>query len=1072
MAQNQQSQNGGNQTDLQRAVIIGLGGTGAEVLGRLRRLIVDRFGSFEALPIVKFLYLDTDPTWIQNSPLGIEEDIRMSQSEIVDLQVADASGLYSGITDGNYPNYDWFTIEKLRSFPNITKGAGTIRQLGRLCFWQHQTEIANKLRALVQSVNAASNATFMQDQYGQTVSPGLNIHIIAGLAGGTGSGCALDMAYLTRQIVEQIGVQGAHQYAGYLVLPSAFKSLPGTNALPNGYAALKELNYLNYRFAPDNLMAPLFGEPQWHVELTPDGYNPVKATNQAPFDFCYLLDSSNANVQLSRQDIFAMVARSLFQEFTSEFAAFKRSLRANIRNRMTSNDPLDCPAQFMSFGQSSVLLPRREIKQILAHQLALRAVQGWVNQAAKPIQILATANNDSKNSEEDIANSLTASLVQSAESEEVMGAVRGHLVGEFLPNNGFRASDVLTSVVADDRTRLVDVPYQLKENEKQRWISEDWKRDAFKGRLSAAWERWRRDFGDDGADPTTWGEQIRWMVANQERATSLYRSLIYDHAMQLFHNPNRGPAWALSFVNQMSGPLTTLKTRFLQEANDANAVANALGDLVLINAASQGQGPSLSAIIEGRIGQEYQELDRLVSENRMLSMFGGEERVRAQAETYLKFCAHWCRARVEERSRRLASEMCGTLLDALDDYDSQIRHTASSLAKLQARVLGQAQQWAQKGATTENVGELLYDPALVEVLERKVKELRGDAYDPRIVGEKALKQMNISLDKLGESDVDQLSQILIGISEDVLGDLSESQQTRTHFAVYDLLVAQCRDQNQLDTKLRDTSNKGAPFVQLSTTPPGGPWQPASGLLETKGAGIRGGYQPSDQDPERVKVVESLVRLGWNPSNEVKSIGDSEQIVFVQECGGFPLRAIAGIAEMKQAYDNHRKMPQNGPLHIVRDEMAARYPDVFPPNPKDLERALALQSIGLALGLIAPHNFPNPNGTTEPMTLYAYKSVTALGSERFAALGDTPAAVGMKLAFDVALAKEIESALHDRVSAADAEERADTIEQIKTHLGKLKQKLATEMPAITPTTNPVYIAEEDRMAKFLNQMGLS
>jgi len=43
----------------------------------------------------------------------------------------------------------------------------------------------------------------------------------------------------------------------------------------------------------------------------------------------------------------------------------------------------------MSFGQSAAFVPRQEVKSILRNQLALRAVQQWVDKAAKPIEVVA-----------------------------------------------------------------------------------------------------------------------------------------------------------------------------------------------------------------------------------------------------------------------------------------------------------------------------------------------------------------------------------------------------------------------------------------------------------------------------------------------------------------------------------------------------------------------------------------------------------------------------------------------------------------------------------------------------------
>jgi hypothetical protein len=41
-------------------VVIGLGGTGKEILIKVRRMIVESYGSLDSLPIVSFLHIDTE----------------------------------------------------------------------------------------------------------------------------------------------------------------------------------------------------------------------------------------------------------------------------------------------------------------------------------------------------------------------------------------------------------------------------------------------------------------------------------------------------------------------------------------------------------------------------------------------------------------------------------------------------------------------------------------------------------------------------------------------------------------------------------------------------------------------------------------------------------------------------------------------------------------------------------------------------------------------------------------------------------------------------------------------------
>jgi hypothetical protein len=1058
------------QVNLQRALIIGLGGCGAEVIRRVRRLLIDRFRRFENIPIVRFLYIDTDPTWLRDMVSTIEEDIRLPDSERFDAQFPDATGLYRGIREGYYPHYSWFSIEKLDPHKSVTHGAGTIRQLGRLCFWHHAAKIREKMERLVGELNHDVNAQFMQNTYNIAVDPGVNIHVIAGLAGGTGSGMFMDVAYMARRVLQTLGVAGTHQFVGYLVLPGAFRDLTGANALPNGYAALKELNYHSYMYAPDRELAAIFGRPEWDAHYTGDEINRVRFAGQAPFDYCYLLDERNPHVQLHRQHIFAMVARSLFHEFTLSFAAFKRSLRANIRNRIVDNDRRDCPRGFMSFGQSAVLLPREEIQRVLSHQLALRAVQQWIDRATKPIDIFTEAPEITNVAE--ASGAAIDSIKSQVQEEQTISAVRSFLIRELIPGVGLRAREVLDAILAEAQERLIDVPYSRREAEKQRWIAERWDYDRFTGGVSDAWRRWKADFNDEGPEPMKWGEQMKRLVANRERAEKEYRRRLHERILTMFEDTEKyGPTWALGAAQQLRPALEALKQQFLKEANDPVAIANLLGDVYLINATAGKQGPSLSAIIEQRIGKEFDELDKAVQRWIPISK---RDRVEQESYEYLTWCAHWCRARVEERTRRLASELAESLSTALSAVERELLEYASLLARLQIELLQHAREWSQKAARTENIGQLLYDPNLLRAVETKIAERQGDQYDAAAVAQKALKRLGKTLRELRQDEVPQLLRALLEEAKTAIGDLDEQMLQDTRFAAHDLVSAQCSDDNALDQTLRRTIDSGAPFVLLNATPPGGYWVPGNDLLTIKGAGLRGGYIPPDQDQdrERARVIERLRRVDWNPEDELQAIDDSSQIVFFQECGGFPLRALQGIEEMKLAYEEHRK--QGGPpLHILRDAQAERYPDLLPPSVEILKRALMIQTVAIPLGLITLRDFPHPDGNGRTLRHYAYlRHIPELNERQPVPLGETVESVGLELAYNPELLGEIEKAVDAAVVAATEVQKAEFASKLRQHLDECKEKLREEAAGADPTTMAAYQRERDRVVEFMRKHRLS
>src|SRR5258706_9100445 len=82
-------------------LMIGIGGTGKEVLLRLRRRIVERYGSLSMLPFLQFMHLDTDTTAtaqeqydLRGSDDPLHQEVRFKPIERVDLTIDEGTGKY------------------------------------------------------------------------------------------------------------------------------------------------------------------------------------------------------------------------------------------------------------------------------------------------------------------------------------------------------------------------------------------------------------------------------------------------------------------------------------------------------------------------------------------------------------------------------------------------------------------------------------------------------------------------------------------------------------------------------------------------------------------------------------------------------------------------------------------------------------------------------------------------------------------------------------------------------------------------------------------------------------------
>lgn len=193
----------------------------------------------------------------------------------------------------------------------------------------------------------------------------------------------------------------------------------------------------------------------------------------------------------------------------------------------------------------------------------------------------------------------------------------------------------------------------------------------------------------------------------------------------------------------------------------------------------------------------------------------------------------------------------------------------------------------------------------------------------------------------------------------------------------------------------------------------------------------------------------------------------------QECGGFPLRALQGVAEMKAAYEQHRSEPNTPPLHISKDEAAECYPDLFQPRPELLDRARLVQTVAIPLGFVSQRDFPSVNGNGKPDRQFAFlHHIKELDEEQPAPLGRTVEGVGLKLANTPDLLAEIEHTMDAVMIKAAGAYKVKLADQLRQHLAQKKNALKAESPGIDAENAPAYQAERDRVVAFMRKYGLT
>ncbi|MCQ2132010.1 MAG: GYF domain-containing protein [Bacteroidaceae bacterium] len=227
-------------------ILVGLGGTGGKILKAFKMRMFEEFPeeSERNKQPVALLYVDsTDEMMGIGRPdfrvMGL--DASFTQNEFLYIKDVDVAKILDNID--NYPSVKGIVnnVSAVKTaIGSLGQAAGQKRRAGRLLF------AANA----VAYVNALKNAYGRCDEISHNAEK-TNIHIFAGLCGGTGSGSVIDAIVQARKTFPEAII------SVYAMIPEM--NLPKANMdqgryYQNGYAALNELNALQAgRFCPHDV---------------------------------------------------------------------------------------------------------------------------------------------------------------------------------------------------------------------------------------------------------------------------------------------------------------------------------------------------------------------------------------------------------------------------------------------------------------------------------------------------------------------------------------------------------------------------------------------------------------------------------------------------------------------------------------------------------------------------------------------------------------------------------------------------------------------------------------------------
>ena len=282
---------------LRPTLILGLGHTGQRVLQRLTQQLIDQFGSLDRLPALKMLYIDTDPEALESARHSQPHKgwAALAHDTIYGIPLNRPAHYLKPRINGRTLIEGWLDPQMLYRLSRTPSSMG-LRAFGRLAWCDHYRSLMQTIAADLETVLSPVALKQMMEYTGLNMATNRpRIHIIAGLGGGSGSGCFLDAAYSMRALLKRMGYTDP-QVSGLLLAPHDEADMD-SQVRANTYAALTELNH--------------YSQPRSKFEASYDERQSVIRDMDAPFNELIILPGlSEADTYESNGRDSSVISRS------------------------------------------------------------------------------------------------------------------------------------------------------------------------------------------------------------------------------------------------------------------------------------------------------------------------------------------------------------------------------------------------------------------------------------------------------------------------------------------------------------------------------------------------------------------------------------------------------------------------------------------------------------------------------------------------------------------------------------------------------------------------------------------
>jgi hypothetical protein len=345
------------------SLFIGLGGSGSAIVDRIAHKLQQRWNWEQYRGLMHFFAIDTnvaDLERVANVPPGN----RLLISDVDKRAYVNQKRGKSHMPEDPYVTQwlpEWYDFRATRG-----SGAGQIRIESRLSLYyqleRDRGEIAKRLNA------AINHAKDHDNPFRRNAPRKFNAFVFGSVAGGTGSGGFLVLAYMLQELIDMAG--WIPQVHATLLMPSLFhrqvKGALQPDIDANGYAALKEL---------EHLMKLGYEECEPRSEFHYNPADPARThVERMPFSFVYVVDLP---AQMSIVHYKEAIADALYLQLFSPIIGTQQGEYDNYEKHQKTLAH-GYSVHYGSFGCSMLVLPDDDLIEYCALRYTTKAMDSYL----------------------------------------------------------------------------------------------------------------------------------------------------------------------------------------------------------------------------------------------------------------------------------------------------------------------------------------------------------------------------------------------------------------------------------------------------------------------------------------------------------------------------------------------------------------------------------------------------------------------------------------------------------------------------------------------------------------------